>query len=50
MGSSSLLECVSLLAWAWQLRFGHMQVCRPSLRIIDFPLPISYVAGVLFTL
>ena len=29
-----------LRAWAWQSSLCHMQVGRPSLRIIDFPLLI----------
>ena len=32
-----ILKRVSTLS-----RFGHTQVCRPSLRTIDFPLLISY--------
>lgn len=30
--------------------FGHMQVCRTSLHIIIFPMPISYVSRVSFSI
>ena len=33
----SFLNESGLLSVGWQLSYGHMQVCNPSLHFIDFP-------------